>query len=161
MPTDKPQFPSDRADKFMLRFPDGMREQIAEAAKANGRSMNSEIVARLASSFRLPAMVDRLVDAQKVIDAGDTKKDALIADMIRVSEAQKEISDQQEHLIEQLLKLLPLIPDEDGGSPAGQEVKSGPESKTAMLKPLEAVAPKPAAPTEPKGPPRRRKRIPR
>lgn len=31
-------------DKFMLRFPDGMREAIAERAKANGRSMNSEIV---------------------------------------------------------------------------------------------------------------------
>ncbi|HGK3768728.1 TPA: Arc family DNA-binding protein [Klebsiella pneumoniae] len=31
-------------DKFMLRFPDGMREAIAERAKRNGRSMNSEIV---------------------------------------------------------------------------------------------------------------------
>lgn len=31
-------------DKFMLRFPDGMRDAIAERAKANGRSMNSEIV---------------------------------------------------------------------------------------------------------------------
>jgi hypothetical protein len=31
-------------DKFMLRFPDGMRDAIAERAKQNGRSMNSEIV---------------------------------------------------------------------------------------------------------------------
>lgn len=31
-------------DKFMLRFPDGMRDAIAERAKDNGRSMNSEIV---------------------------------------------------------------------------------------------------------------------
>ncbi|EAA5547358.1 DNA-binding protein [Salmonella enterica subsp. enterica] len=31
-------------DKFMVRFPDGMRDAIAERAKANGRSMNSEIV---------------------------------------------------------------------------------------------------------------------
>ena len=31
-------------DKFNLRFPDGMREAIAERAKRNGRSMNSEIV---------------------------------------------------------------------------------------------------------------------
>ncbi|EJA5821332.1 Arc family DNA-binding protein [Salmonella enterica] len=31
-------------DKFMLRFPDGMRDIIAERAKNNGRSMNSEIV---------------------------------------------------------------------------------------------------------------------
>lgn len=47
---------SDRAtgrdsDKFMLRFPEGMRARIREAAEANGRSMNSEIIARLEASF--------------------------------------------------------------------------------------------------------------
>lgn len=31
-------------DKFMLRLPEGMRDRIAERAKASGRSMNSEIV---------------------------------------------------------------------------------------------------------------------
>ena len=35
----------------MVRLPDGMRDQIAEAAKANNRSMNAEIVARLVVSF--------------------------------------------------------------------------------------------------------------
>lgn len=35
----------------MVRLPDGMRDQIAEAAKANNRSMNAEIVARLVKSF--------------------------------------------------------------------------------------------------------------
>lgn len=39
------------SDKFMLRFPDGMRDRIAEAAKAANRSMNAEIVARLEQSF--------------------------------------------------------------------------------------------------------------
>lgn len=39
------------SDKFMLRFPDGMREQIAHVAKLNNRSMNAEIVARLEASF--------------------------------------------------------------------------------------------------------------
>lgn len=39
------------SDKFMLRFPDGMRERVAEAAKAAGRSMNAEIVQRLEQSF--------------------------------------------------------------------------------------------------------------
>lgn len=34
-------------DKFMLRFPDGMRDTIAERAKQNGRSMNSEIISIL------------------------------------------------------------------------------------------------------------------
>lgn len=31
-------------EKFVVRFPDGMRDAVAERAKRNGRSMNSEIV---------------------------------------------------------------------------------------------------------------------
>lgn len=41
-------------DKFMLRFPDGMRDAIAERAKKNGRSMNSEIVHILESAITGP-----------------------------------------------------------------------------------------------------------
>ena len=39
------------ADKFMLRMPDGMRERIAEKARVNNRSMNSEIVAILSAHY--------------------------------------------------------------------------------------------------------------
>lgn len=39
------------ADKFVVRLPDGFREQIADQAKANERSMNGEIVARLKQSL--------------------------------------------------------------------------------------------------------------
>lgn len=46
-------------DKFMLRLPDGMREQIASEAKNNGRSMNTEIVVRLRHSL---AQGDALAD---------------------------------------------------------------------------------------------------
>lgn len=51
-------------DKFMLRFPDGMRDAIAKRAKQNGRSMNSEIVQILEDALnRDPAtilMIDEL-----------------------------------------------------------------------------------------------------
>ena len=47
---DKP-YPSDAADKFIVRLPPGMRDTIAEAAKANGRSMNAEIIHRLEQSL--------------------------------------------------------------------------------------------------------------
>nr|WP_291374509.1 Arc family DNA-binding protein [Devosia sp.] len=51
----------------MLRLPDGMRDRIAEVAKANGRSMNSEIVARLEESFSSNGIgkidINELVDA--------------------------------------------------------------------------------------------------
>lgn len=41
-------------DKFMLRFPDGMRDAIAERAKRNGRSMNAEIVQILENALSGP-----------------------------------------------------------------------------------------------------------
>lgn len=48
----KPQdTPSRHADKYIVRFPEGMRDKIAAAAEENGRSMNAEIIARLQASF--------------------------------------------------------------------------------------------------------------
>ncbi|ENP0422077.1 Arc family DNA-binding protein [Edwardsiella piscicida] len=41
------KFPSQLQDKFTVRFPGGLRDAIAERAKQNGRSMNSEIIAAL------------------------------------------------------------------------------------------------------------------
>ena len=38
-------------DKFVVRFPKGMRDRIAEAAKFYRRSMNSEILMRLEHSL--------------------------------------------------------------------------------------------------------------
>ncbi|MFS8040116.1 MULTISPECIES: Arc family DNA-binding protein [Xanthobacter] len=38
-------------NKFVVRLPEGMRDRIAEAAKENNRSMNSEIITRLERSF--------------------------------------------------------------------------------------------------------------
>ena len=35
------------ADKFVVRLPDGVREKVAEIARTNHRSMNSEIVIAL------------------------------------------------------------------------------------------------------------------
>lgn len=43
--------PSRTAEQFVVRFPEGMRDRIAEAAKKNNRSMNAEIVARLDRTF--------------------------------------------------------------------------------------------------------------
>jgi hypothetical protein len=37
---------------FGLRMQSGLKRRVEEAAKANGRSLNSEIVARLEDSFR-------------------------------------------------------------------------------------------------------------
>ena len=62
------QYPSDKQDKFMLRFPEGMRERIRVAAEKNGRSMNAEIVSRLDESFRSAEMLERVSDMSADLD---------------------------------------------------------------------------------------------
>ncbi|MBO1007091.1 Arc family DNA-binding protein [Acidovorax sp. SD340] len=48
------------ADKYIVRFPEGMRERLKNLAKANNRTLNAEIIARLQASFTEPAQgVDR------------------------------------------------------------------------------------------------------
>ncbi|HHH9443056.1 TPA: Arc family DNA-binding protein [Pseudomonas aeruginosa] len=42
--------------KFVVRLPNGMREQVAEVARANHRSMNSEIISRLEVSLQADSM---------------------------------------------------------------------------------------------------------
>ncbi|NRP19895.1 hypothetical protein LPJGGPFB_03153 [Ensifer adhaerens] len=48
---DRSSYPSEQADKYLLRLPDGMRERLKDSARENNRSMNAEIVARLEASF--------------------------------------------------------------------------------------------------------------
>jgi len=43
--------PSPDKERFIVRLPDGMRDQIRTAAQANNRTMTAEIVARLRWSF--------------------------------------------------------------------------------------------------------------
>jgi len=38
-------------ERFTIRMPDGMRDSIAERAKRNGRSMNSEIISILENAL--------------------------------------------------------------------------------------------------------------
>lgn len=43
--------PSQKLDQYMVRFPDGLRDRIKNAAAENNRSMNAEIIARLEQSY--------------------------------------------------------------------------------------------------------------
>ncbi len=52
-------------EKFVVRFPKGLRPQIAEAAKQAHRSMNAEIISRMGRTLALEDEVFRL---QRVID---------------------------------------------------------------------------------------------
>lgn len=68
------KYPSQMQDKFNLRFPDGMRDAIAERAKANGRSMNSEIVQILQDALD----VDEQIAAARKKSGNDLSEDASI-----------------------------------------------------------------------------------
>lgn len=73
----KPPAPSDMADKFMLRMPDGLRDRIAQVAKANGRSMNSEIVRTLENNYPHP-IVRKVAEAalREIVKKLDENPDA-------------------------------------------------------------------------------------
>ncbi|MEN5424387.1 Arc family DNA-binding protein [Comamonas aquatica] len=47
-------------DKYIIRFPDGMRDRLKDAAKANNRTLNAEIVARLERSFTADKEVEQI-----------------------------------------------------------------------------------------------------
>lgn len=55
------------SDQVKLRLPDGMRDELKEAAKVNGRSMNAEIIARL-ESFKAQQSNQQLDRMEKKID---------------------------------------------------------------------------------------------
>lgn len=59
------RYPSELAPKFVLRFPQGMREEIRDIAASNHRSMTAEIIARLEKTLvseRAMADSDNLVN---------------------------------------------------------------------------------------------------
>lgn len=51
MSSEEKSYPSDKADKVLVRMPDGMRDRLKAAAKMNKRTMNAEIIARLEESW--------------------------------------------------------------------------------------------------------------
>lgn len=59
---EKPKKPE--KDKFVLRLPDGLRDQIKDSAKLNERSMNAEMIYRLKETFK-PALESCDDDADK------------------------------------------------------------------------------------------------
>ena len=48
------KFPSDRADKFIIRFPDGnLRQSLKARAALNRRSMNAEILCLIEAGLKV------------------------------------------------------------------------------------------------------------
>lgn len=75
----KTQSPSKAADQFVVRLPLGMRERIAEAARAGSRSMNSEIVARLEKSFNPISDEGDVLQAVRAISEYSAQFDTVVS----------------------------------------------------------------------------------
>lgn len=90
MPEEDSGYPSDKADKVLVRMPDGMRDRIKSEAKANNRTMNAEIVARLQQT--LATNFYREMRPMEGSDLGVRESQVdYVVDTVRVSEEALEV----------------------------------------------------------------------
>ncbi|MDE5206772.1 Arc family DNA-binding protein [Citrobacter amalonaticus] len=62
-------------EKFVVRFPDGMRDVVAERAKRNGRSMNSEIIDIISNAVSQPALAQEGIEfLLSLVDPNEVEK---------------------------------------------------------------------------------------
>lgn len=62
-------------EKFVVRFPDGMRDVVAERAKRNGRSMNSEIIDIISNAVSQPALAQEGIEfLLSLVDPDEVEK---------------------------------------------------------------------------------------
>ncbi len=83
-------------ERFTVRFPDGLRDAIAERAKLNGRSMNSEIIQVLQDALDAAAgkvNVDdgALADILVKLRRHSQEQDMLINELVQAMESKKSI----------------------------------------------------------------------
>lgn len=72
------KFPSSVQDRYIVRFPDGMRERIKQVAKANGQSLNAAIVVALEAAYPAPPEADPYV---AMIEEAVLKGEQFVADI--------------------------------------------------------------------------------
>ncbi len=75
-------------DKFILRMPDGMRDEIRRRAEANKRSMNSEILAYIEAGLWRPVVVGATMENAQIGAALGEVQSAIKALEIALREVQ-------------------------------------------------------------------------
>lgn len=75
--------PSRFSDKFMVRLPEGMREQLAASARANRRSMNAELVVHLEAALTRQADQQRLAATVAVVASSAAAGEQDLIDALR------------------------------------------------------------------------------
>jgi hypothetical protein len=54
-------------DTYQLRFPEGMRDQLEQAAKKNNRSLHAELIDRLRASLDAPSLELRVTELERQV----------------------------------------------------------------------------------------------
>lgn len=96
----EPKQPQDtesrHADKYIVRFPDGMRDRLKDLAKSNNRTLNAEIVARLARSFDADREIEQLAFDSTI---GTHNLEQEIKRLTALLEAQKDQGKHQQQVV--------------------------------------------------------------
>lgn len=79
-----PETARQEVEKFVVRLPQGMRARIADVARANHRSMNSEIITRLEDSLNGAVAVEQpsalpTAPGLRVIERASDREQQLLA----------------------------------------------------------------------------------
>jgi ATP phosphoribosyltransferase len=114
-----PKKPVQPQDKYVLRLPDGLRDQIKEAAETYNRSMNAEIIARLEQAYanwpriRLPReLLRRIEEAMTPEEMSQIEDDIArsVRGQLTKMFPQKTIVEMTE---ESFVNILKIVPEED------------------------------------------------
>lgn len=79
-------------DQFLLRLPDGLREQLASAAEAAGRSTNAEIVARLQAPAASPDIALMVARYEKDLAKAQFEKHRLYTMVLTLADMNRSLS---------------------------------------------------------------------
>lgn len=60
-------FSSETQDRFMIRLPDGLRDQLKSRAAENGRTMSAEIVKAIEAWLQPDATEERLTRLERAV----------------------------------------------------------------------------------------------
>jgi hypothetical protein len=64
-------------ERFTVRMPDGLRDAVAERAKRNGRSMNSEIINMIEEAIKRDSIIDGALKEHADIKLDESKASEL------------------------------------------------------------------------------------
>ncbi|MEQ8446936.1 MAG: Arc family DNA-binding protein [Pelagibacterium sp.] len=140
MPQDSP---SRKLDQYIVRFPDGMRDELKTAAAENNRSLNAEIIARLQSTMEdtfsdaiLLERIKELVMAKRISDLFGSE----IADAIGLYAGQYSDEDTWHEAAAELMRMglvaAEILPPDESQPAGGRDIRywSTPEGKEFLEK---------------------------